>query len=372
VLLVTADPALAGRLARIVADAGGSGRAVVSPHAAGPAWGRAALVLLGADAAPRIPDAGAAPPGGLVLVADRDGDIPVDLPPAGHLPAGDLVPGDPPGGAAGAALEQEARRLGATGVAVLPDGQAWLARIVEEAVLPPPRAQLVGVVGGRGGAGASTLAVALAVTAAGAGAGVVLVDLDPLGGGLDLLLGAERCPGVRWPDVVGLPGRLPHGTLSAALPVASGVAHLTWDRDHPVPVGEGAALAVLDAAAREADLVVVDLPRSAARALTGVLAILARVLLIVPAEVRAAASARGMVDVLGPHTADLRLVVRGPAPTGLTAEAVADSLDLPLAGELRAEPGLAAALDRGDVPGARPRGPLAVLSRRVVDEVLAG
>jgi hypothetical protein len=65
-------------------------------------------------------------------------------------------------------------------------------------------------------------------------------------------------------------------------------------------------------------------------------------------------------------------VVRGPAPTGLPAEAVADALGLPLAGSLRPEPGLAAALDRGDVPPVRPRGPLAALSAQLLASVLAG
>jgi hypothetical protein len=35
--------------------------------------------------------------------------------------------------------------------------------------------------------------------------------------------------------------------------------------------------------------------------------------------------------------------------------------------ELRAEPGLAAALDRGEPPGVRPRGPLARCAVRVLD-----
>jgi hypothetical protein len=73
--------------------------------------------------------------------------------------------------------------------------------------------------------------------------------------------------------------------------------------------------------------------------------------------------------LVGPLTADLRVVVRGPAPSGLPAEVVAEALGLPLAAEARAEPGLAAALERGDPPSARGRGPLARLSGQLLDDL---
>ena len=47
------------------------------------------------------------------------------------------------------------------------------------------------VAGGRGGAGASVLAAAVAVTAVRDGQRALLVDCDPLGGGLDLVLGGR-------------------------------------------------------------------------------------------------------------------------------------------------------------------------------------
>lgn len=56
---------------------------------------------------------------------------------------------------------------------------------------------VVAVIGGRGGAGASLFAVALAQAAADA----LLVDLDPWAGGIDLLVGGETAPGLRWPDL---------------------------------------------------------------------------------------------------------------------------------------------------------------------------
>jgi hypothetical protein len=65
--------------------------------------------------------------------------------------------------------------------------------------------------------------------------------------------------------------------------------------------------------------------------------------------------------------ADIGVVVRGPAPSGLTAEVVAESLGLPLAGWLRPEPGLERSLERGDAPAGSGRGPLAALCRSLLD-----
>ena len=62
------------------------------------------------------------------------------------------------------------------------------------------------------------------------------------------------------------------------------------------------------------------------------------------------------------------VVVRGPAPSALDAEVVAQALGLPLAGRCRPEPGLASALERGDPPG-RTRGPLATLADALLADV---
>lgn len=98
-------------------------------------------------------------------------------------------------------------QLGAEHVLFLPDAETWLLDRIADAVegVGPP-ARTVAVLGGRGGAGASTLACALAVTAARRGLRTVLVDGDPLGGGLDILLGGETAAGLRWPDLMRLTG----------------------------------------------------------------------------------------------------------------------------------------------------------------------
>ena len=268
------------------------------------------------------------------------------------------------------AVWRVAVELGAEHVAVLPDAQEWLAARIRRTLTARAPAPVLAVVGGRGGAGASTLAAALAVTAADRGLAVTLLDVDPLGGGLDLVLGAEGAPGLRWPDLRHAPGRLPAGVVAATAPRAAGVSFVGWERTAPAEVAPQAVAAVIDSAAEDGDLVVVDLPRHVDAVSRAVLAVARSVYVIVPAEVRAAAAAARVVAALEPLAADVSLVVRGPAPTGLPAEAVADSLGLPLAGELKAEPGLPAALDRGDVPPIRPRGPLALLSARLVAAAL--
>ena len=266
---------------------------------------------------------------------------------------------------------RDAVLLGAEHVVVLPEGEGWLVARVERSVRGRAPAPLVAVVGGRGGAGASVLATALALAAARRDLEVTLLDLDPLGGGLDLLLGAEAAPGLRWGDLRHVTGSLPAGLLPATAVRAEGVALVTWERDRPPAVAAGTVQAVLERAGDESDLVVADLPRRVDDVTRTVLRAARQVLVVVPAEVRAAAAAARVVAEIDLHAADVALVVRGPAPSGLAAEAVCEAVGLPLAGELRAEPGLAAALDRGDVPPLRNRGPLAALATRLVVAALA-
>jgi len=269
------------------------------------------------------------------------------------------------------AVWRAAVELGAEHVAVLPDAQEWLGGRIRKVLSARPPGPVLAVVGGRGGAGASTLAASLALTAADRGLAVTLLDVDPLGGGLDLVLGAEGAPGLRWPDLRHAPGRLPAGVIGATAPRVAGLSFVGWERTAPAEVAPQAVAAVIASAAEDGDLVVVDLPRHVDDVGRAVLAAARTVYVVVPAEVRAAAAAARVVAALEPLAADVSLVVRGPAPTGLPAEAVADSLGLPLAGELKAEPGLPAALDRGDVPPMRPRGPLALLSARLVAAALS-
>jgi secretion/DNA translocation related CpaE-like protein len=340
VLLLTDDPLITAMTVRL---AGSVGLLVRSDDA--PGAGPPGLVLLGADrlAEPLLPAAAAGVP--RILVAT----------------------GEPEDRFWRAALELRVEQ-----VVLLPEAeQALLDRLTRLADRPDRRALVIGVTGGCGGAGASVLAGALA-RAAVAVARSLLIEVDRLGSGADLLLGAEDEPGLRWPDLASARGRLLPGSLFGAVPVVDGLHVLSWDRSpNLIDLSTEAGTAVLDAAIQEFGIVVLDLPRwldagavTAARAAD-------LVLLIVPAEVRAAAAARRIATRLQEYLADIRVVVRGPAPTGLKAEAVAEALDLPLAGLLKPEPGLREALDRGEPPGLRPRGPLSTLCRQLLASELA-
>jgi len=209
------------------------------------------------------------------------------------------------------------------------------------------------------GAGASVLAAALALAEVRRGRRAVLVDADPLGGGLDLVLGGEDVDGVRWADLAETSGRLAGDALCTALPMIAGVSLLSWGRSNPVQVGEGPMGAVLRAARLATDLVVADLPRWLDAAAVQALRESDVALLVLPAEVRACAAAASVAAMAVSHCRDLRVVVRGPSPAGLSSRDVAKALQLPLAGVLRPEPGLARELERGNLPAAGRRGPLA-------------
>jgi secretion/DNA translocation related CpaE-like protein len=341
VLAVTADPALADALRRLAAAA--AVEVQVTPDLPDVmSWQRCELVLVGVDAAREVVARRFPRRGAVVLVTadpdDRD-------------------------------IWQLAVSIGAQQVAVLPDADAWLVDRLAGTVDLPSTARVVGILGGCGGAGASVLATGLAVAAAEAGRRVLLADLDPLGGGLDLTLGIDAVPGLRWPDLVGARGRLPSASVHESLPRLDGLAVLAWGRGAPVDVPSAAVDAVLRSAARSHDLVVLDLPRAGE---DGLLATAVRgvddLLIVVPARLRAAASAAQVVERWRGAVTSVGAVVRRAPGDRLSARAVADALQLPLALQMRDEPRVDAQLDRGEPPGLRRSGPL----RRACDQWLAG
>ncbi|NJQ16141.1 septum site-determining protein Ssd [Streptomyces bohaiensis] len=341
VLVLTEDETLLDDLLRLCAAANAPAEVVHGHEPAATAWSTARLVLVGDDWAltrGRPPSRRA----GVVLVGNNLDD---------HT------------------IWQRGVAIGAETVLHLPDAEKVLAdRIADAVETVGDPAPTIGVIPGRGGAGASTLAAALALAAARTGHRTTLVDADPGGGGLDLLLGAERLTGPRWPDFATTRGRMSWAAVADALPRVHGVSLLSWTRAagrHPT--GEAMA-SVLGAARRGGGAVVVDLPRGADEATTAALSRLDLGLLVVPGDLRSVAAARITATTAGRLVRDLRLVVRPGA--ALPAAEVSRLLDLPLAGEVPDQRRLCPAVDAGEPPGRDAAAPLGAFCEALVRRTL--
>ncbi len=339
---------LADEVARLAAAAGCDPQRVTDPETVREQWNCASLLLLDVEAATASASAGLPRRDGVVIVS-ADGDPEV---------------------------WRCAVAVGAQHVAVLPDAEAWLVgALADAAESPTDPGRVLAVLGGRGGAGASVFATAVAVAVAESGRRAMLVDCDALGGGLDLALGVEKMDGLRWSGLALGGGRVPAAALHAALPTPrlggrGGLTVLSYGRpdygrsDGPVPDG-AAVRAVCNAGRRAGETVICDVPRHPCEPGTAALETADLAVLVVPAEVRACASAATVVARVARYGFALQLVVRGPAPGGITPSDVGRALGLPVLAAMHPQPGLAGALDRGAVPG-RSRGPLATAARQVL------
>ena len=222
------------------------------------------------------------------------------------------------------------------------------------------RGEVVAVIGGCGGAGASLFAAALAQLAA----DPLLVDLDPWAGGIDLLVGGETVPGVRWPDLALQGGRLNWSAVREALPRHRGISMLSGTR-RGYELDAGAVDAVIDAGRRGGATVVCDLPRRLTDAAETALDSADLVVVISPCDVRACAATATIASVLTGINPNVGLVVRGPSPGGLRAEEVAAIATLPLLASMRPYPRLAEQLEHGGLRMVR-RSALAAAARRVL------
>ncbi len=226
----------------------------------------------------------------------------------------------------------------------LPGGAAWLGAILADGS-SRARAPVVAVIGGSGGAGASTLAAALAQQGAARGGGAALVDVDPLGGGIDLLLGAERAGGWRWPRLSSAEGHL--GDLRGYLPVVDEVTVVSMARGSALDLAREPLAAIVNSLRGWHSLVVLDPGRALVPAAREAVRLSSRQLVVVRAGLRGVAAARQALAGYDLRAAEVVLRrVRGGLPSGLVAEA----LGVPVVAELPSEPGLAAAAERGDPP----------------------
>lgn len=314
-LLVTGSEVLRGEVEGVVAAAGRRLTLVRDAAEAAPYWDTAVAVLVGSDV-PELPLRRRAP---AVLVGlSGEGD----------------------------SIWQLAASMGAERVAVLPEGGSWLAEYLSRSHAPDPGGHVLGVIGGCGGAGASTAAIWLAQAAAGMGARVLLIDGDPWGGGLELALAAEEEPGLRWPDLAEASGSIDPDQLHEALPEAGGFSFLSWpgNRERPQAIDPAAVAGVLDAARRCYELVVLDIGRGR-EALRTFAWECDRVVVVLPAQLRAAVASARLVPELPP--VETALVIRAKPGAAFDYQLISQAVGLPVQGIMPEVRGTAAATELG-------------------------
>lgn len=226
-----------------------------------------------------------------------------------------------------------AAQCGADRVAILPQAAGWLAEHLGLLQRAREAGTVVGVLGAAGGVGASTAGAWLAASTGARNLRTLLVDGDPFGGGLELALGIEEVPGVRWPDLGEVRGTLNPDQLAHALPSLDGFALLSMGTEPPAPgvLASAAVPPIMEAARAAFDLSVVDVARGWS-ADGSLLPYCDSVLLVVPGRVRAISAARALVAQLQPLP--VWAVVRGPLGPNLDPGRVADAIGIPGAGYL--------------------------------------
>jgi secretion/DNA translocation related CpaE-like protein len=309
-------------------------------------WGKAPLVILDSAGARDCRQLGLARRGSVIVVCTQP---------------------------APAELWQRAVSVGAEQVVELPAGEAWLIGALADAAEAPAGTTggVLAVLGGRGGSGASVFAASVGLTVLRDGGSALLIDCAPIGGGLDLVLGAETDNGLRWPDMRLRSGRVPASSLHSALPGrtrGSGrLAVLSGAREGTGPEPDALA-AVLESGRRAGDTVICDLPRALGDSAWAALDRADLAVIVTPAEVRASMAAKLVARRVLDRGVSTQVIVRGPAPGGLGAKEVAAAVGVPLLTWMRPEPNLAHTLERGRFQP-RPRGPLTAAARTTLAEL---
>ena len=341
-LVVSADPLFVADVQRLAAAAGVVPDVVRDPAAALRLWGGAPVVVVGADCAPLL--AATQPPRRpRVHIVGRD-------------PVGDI-------------LFRDALVLGAETVTGLPASETWLVELLTDAGDGSAEPGVtIGVIGGSGGAGATVYATALAQTAALAGP-TLIVDADPLGAGVDRVLGLDVRDGIRWDSMLRTTGRLSSRSLREALPERDGLSVLTWPTNRPSSLQAFAMREVLSAGRRGFDTVVVDLPRHPDQVVDETLSRCDHVVLVATLTVPGVSSAARLAHRL-PSTGPRRHLVTRGSGGGVTPESVSRLLRIPLLTSMGDQRGLDESINLGAGPARSRRGVLARAARAGAAELL--
>jgi secretion/DNA translocation related CpaE-like protein len=348
-VVLTSDQHLLDHILAVAAVAGIEPEVVSDISALRAEWSAASMIVVGVDLAPSI--------AGLAL--PRRTEI--------YLAGGQTSRDE---------LSRWSVQLGAA-VVTLPEGAAWLASaMAERGSRPPHSARLLALVGGAGGVGCSTVAAGLSFVAVRLGYRTVLLDCDPLGGGIDLLVGAERVEGWRWPQLATATGEI--GDLWGQLPQVDDLDVLSMARSassggdsSPPDPGREQMESVLSSLGRCYDLVVADLPRALGDGSEEALCRADHVVLVVPATVRGIAASRRLSADLTALGALPLVLVRQLRAHGIASETVSEAVGLPMAGVIADEPGLRLGAERGDPPGRSARSPMFRLCRELLERFLS-
>ena len=343
VVVATADPELLDQVLSVSAVVGVEPLILSDPGQVRTHWASASMVLLGVDQAARVAAMGVPRRAEAYLIAGEK--------------------------ASASQAQQWSVRLGAA-VISLPASAGWLSEALADiGGTGQGTGSLICVLGGSGGVGASTLAAGLAFVAARASHRTMLIDADVRSGGLDLLLGAERTAGWRWPRLATARGHL--GDLTGQLPSVEGVDVLSMARGEAPPGWELQAeqlKSVLLSAMRSHEITVVDLPRTLGTGAGDALR-RAKVVVLVRDDVRGVAAGREAVRRLEGVCDSLGLVVRQNRSRLLEPKLVATGVGLPLIGSFVDDPALIMAAERGDPPARSARSPLARLCRQLLGDL---
>ena len=239
---------------------------------------------------------------------------------------------------------EAALACGARAVLHLPEDSLRLLEWIRASEQPHVSSRTVVVTPGHGGAGASSFAARLAGAVAGATTGgrsrahspCVLIDADPHGGGMDVLIEAPPEEGLHWEDLHNIDSGAGQ-VLLEGLPRVDGVSLLTAAGSAALPTA-AQLRAVLEALGRTTCTVIVDAsPLLAAE----VAASADHLLLVTCGTDHAVASTARRIAQGGLRKAGAQLVVRREGP--LSSAEVQQMLGLPRAASFRNA-------RRGDVP----------------------
>jgi len=338
-LIISGDPQTSSRLVELATAAGTTPWQVAEVAAAEHYWSLASVIVIGDDVAESF---------GTRRLTKRDNVI--------------LLAGDDH------SAEESWRMavaIGADQVASLPAASDWIIARMAPPTTGRLDAPVVAIAGARGGSGTSTLAVATALRAAHAGKDTLLVDLDPCGGGLDLVLGWEQHSGLRWPELIAMPTAFDPRRLKSSLPSEGRLSLLSHTRIGRPAVEPDRLAGILAAARQNHDLIVLDLPRPGIQQvprLTGTNLLT----VVVPGEIRAVAAARHVIAGYAQLADRACLITRKPSPGRLSDEQIAHVVSAPVIASWNTDPKLAGAMEAVRFAGRIRRGELATVTNAVL------